>query len=141
MNLETKGKISSLKIHSKNEWLFLKKQFKEIKKELLQSVNKFETEKKDGENKLESNNFIEKEINISPGTLIKIENLNENTNKQSLKISLKHFGNPIYLDLKKKLNNCIVRFNNCLECNEFYEKITKKEFILEGNKVKLFLNF
>lgn len=108
-----------LSIITKKQWLEKKEEFKKIKQEL-QNENR--------------DIFVEclgqetEDINsLTPGTLIRLDNLPEKVDKFAIKTYISHFVEPAYVDLNSSKNICFVRFSHPLLAENFIKKIGNEE--------------
>ena len=114
---------------SKDTWLDYKEEFKKIKREL---TNHLETPL----SKDNLDHHVDQELNIQKGCLIKILELPQNVDKQSIKAAVSHFSTPKYVDFKKSSDQTIIRFENPTITKAFFDKYTTlKEFEINQKKV------
>jgi len=114
-----KGKVSPLKVMSKNKWLELKEEFKKIKNELVKHLDP----------------SISKEQII--GCLVQLKHLPADTDKVCIKAAVSNFTLPKYVDYKKGTSTAIIRFENPTIAKAFQDKYSLKDFILNGKKIEM----
>jgi hypothetical protein len=129
--MENAGKMIPLRVILKTEWLSLKNQFKSLKKQLINLVQEAPENRENKEIIEDPKN----EENFIKDCLIKIKNLPEDCMKQDIKVAIKHFCQPEYVDFKGKSKECVVRFGNKTICEAFVEKYALEKLKIKKEKV------
>ena len=126
---DNKYEMKPLKIITKKEWLEKKEEFKIIKKEL-------QNENIDLFNQCLSMDNT-KASNITKGTLIKLEGINENIDKKDIKIEISHFIEPSYVDLNSNKKECIIRFSHGILADSFFQKYSNEKLTIKECQINV----